>query len=198
MDKATAELRQDGHADIPTLATPRLLLRGWNEDDIEPYVALCGSQRVMSYIGGGRPLSRDEVHERLGRIDPFWAQHGFGLFSVVQESTGDFIGMCGFSLPTFAPQIMPAVEIGWRLAENVWNQGYATEAAAAILDWGFATNDFPEVVAIVQRNNIRASHVVRRLGMVEGMAMSVGPTNVATTLYRLTEARWQEAARVGR
>jgi RimJ/RimL family protein N-acetyltransferase len=59
----------------------------------------------------------------------------------------------------------PALEVGWRLAPSTWGQGYATEAAQAAVDWGFAHRDAAEIVAVTAVSNLASQAVMRRIGM---------------------------------
>ena len=49
----------------------------------------------------------------------------------------------------FLPEVLPAVEVGWRLARDAWGRGYATEAARAALAFGFEEHAMAEIIAIV-------------------------------------------------
>jgi RimJ/RimL family protein N-acetyltransferase len=62
------------------------------------------------------------------------------------------------------------IEIGWRLARKAWGQGYASEAARAVLAYGFETLDLPEILAITTATNTRSQAVMRRLGMTHNPA----------------------------
>ena len=108
------------------------------EGDLDAYAALCADPEVMQYIGDGSTRTRSQCAEQLRSFEQTWDERGFGLFAMELASTGDLIGFAGLALPAFLPEIMPAVEIGWRLARRYWQQGYATEAAQAVLAFGFS------------------------------------------------------------
>ena len=74
-------------------------------------------------------------------------------------ATGELIGFAGLAIPDFLPEIMPAVEIGWRLARAHWGHGYATEAARAALAFGF---ERVELDRVVQRAHGRQRRVGQR------------------------------------
>jgi ribosomal-protein-alanine N-acetyltransferase len=71
------------------------------------------------------PLTRAESDAMIDRIEAHFDEHGFGLWALEVEETGEFIGFTGFSTPRFPAHFMPAVEIGWRLARSAWGRGYA-------------------------------------------------------------------------
>ena len=68
-------------------------------------------------------------------------QHGFGMFALELRATGELIGFTGLAVPQFLPEVMPAVEIGWRLGRAFWRRGLTTEAAAAALRFGLIDRD---------------------------------------------------------
>lgn len=153
------------HLEAPRLNTPRLTLRQWVSDDIRPFAEMCADAEVMRWIGSGRTLSMEESRSAVERIASFWDRNGFGLFAVEVKASGAFAGFCGLSIPTFLPEILPAVEIGWRLARGVWGQGYATEAAGACLRFGFSEAGLDEIISIHQIGNDASERIMKKLGM---------------------------------
>lgn len=77
-------------------------------------------------------LSYEETEEFYNRIQNEFDQKGWGLYAVEIKSTGEFIGYVGLHEIGFEADFTPGVEIGWRLAADYHNQGYATEAARAV------------------------------------------------------------------
>ncbi len=118
---------------IPTLETERLRLRPWRDDDLDAYVALCGDPEVMRWIGArGAALTPNESADQLAGFRQRWSDEGFGLWCAAPLETDECIGFVGFAVPRFLPEILPCVEIGWRLAQSSWGQGYATEGARRV------------------------------------------------------------------
>ena len=87
-----------------------------------------------------KPLGRAESDAMVGRLEARWASDGFGFAVAERRADGAFLGMVGLARVQVALPGAPdgAIEVGWRLARAYWGQGYATEAARAWLDWGFA------------------------------------------------------------
>jgi RimJ/RimL family protein N-acetyltransferase len=75
------------------------------------------------------------------------------------------IGFTGLAIPTFLPEILPTVELGWRFARSTWGNGYATEAAKAALDFALVQLRLPDVVSIYQADNRASARIVQKLGM---------------------------------
>lgn len=91
--------------------------------------------------------------------------HGFSLYAVELKSTGEMIGWCGLMIPSFDAHFTPTVEIGWRLASQHWNHGYATEAATAVLKYAFDSLKLKEVVSFTVVDNIRSRRVMEKIGL---------------------------------
>ena len=111
----------------------------------------------------GRGLTRDETQAFLDQQAVIWATAGFGPWLAVERSTARVLGYIGLSVPTFLPEILPAVEIGWRLHPAAWGLGYATEGARAALDEAFATLGLPEVYCVIEPGNTASVRVAERL-----------------------------------
>ncbi|MFF2348251.1 GNAT family N-acetyltransferase [Kitasatospora sp. NPDC058115] len=144
------------------LCTDRLLLRGWRASDLEPWAAVNADPEVREHLGD--VLTRAQSDASVARFRADFGRRGYGWWAVEVRATGEFIGFAGLDdvddgLP------FTGVEIGWRLARAAWGHGYATEAARAVLAFGFGTLALPEVLAVTTARNLRSQAVMRRLGM---------------------------------
>jgi RimJ/RimL family protein N-acetyltransferase len=147
------------------LETPRLRLRAWRPSDRAPFAALNADRAVMRFIGDGRPLDRAASDALLGRLEAHWREHGFGLWAAELRDTGALAGFVGLAIPSFLPSVLPAVEVGWRLAREHWGRGYATEGARAALGHGLGTLGLAQILSIVHPGNARSIRVAEKLGM---------------------------------
>ncbi|MFD3421827.1 GNAT family N-acetyltransferase [Streptomyces decoyicus] len=145
--------------------TERLRLRMWRDADLDPLAALDGNPKVMRYIGDGSPLTRDQAAGSLARLRNGWQERGFGRFAVDVQETGEFAGWVGLSVPDFLPEVLPAVEIGWRLRQEHWGRGYAPEAAREVLAFGFEDVGLQEIISIADVRNQASLRVMTKLGM---------------------------------
>jgi len=150
----------------PVLETERLLLRGWRDEDLEPYAALCADPQVMRWLGPkGTPMTREQSAEQLAFFRRHWDEHGFGLWCVTAKPDDTCLGFVGLAVPTFLPEILPAVEIGWRLAAPAWGHGYATEGARAVVTYAFDTVGLDRIVSVTRRPNRGSWNIMEKLGM---------------------------------
>ncbi|MFF3755776.1 GNAT family N-acetyltransferase [Streptomyces sp. NPDC002185] len=148
------------------ILTPRLLLRRWNDDDLVPMAEINADPEVMRWIGDGSVRDLEETAEAIERYEEEWDEEGFGLFAVEILGSGELIGFAGLSVPDFLPEVLPAVEIGWRLGRPYWGQGYASEAAHAVLEFALQDRGLDRVIAIAHTGNRASENVMRKLGMV--------------------------------
>jgi RimJ/RimL family protein N-acetyltransferase len=163
------------------IETERLLLRAWQPSDEAPFAALNADPDVTRYLSG--PMRRDESDELLARIRGHWQEHGFGLYAVEVKQSGAFIGFVGLAIPSFLPDVLPAVEVGWRLAREHWGNGYATEGARASLRHGFEELGLRQIVSIIDPRNAASVRVAQRLEMRRGRDRIHPVTRVRLAVY---------------
>ncbi|MFD3554692.1 GNAT family N-acetyltransferase [Streptomyces goshikiensis] len=147
------------------IRTPRLLLRRWTDDDLVPLSEINADPEVMRWIGDGSTLDLDQTAEDIERFEDEWDDEGFGLFAVELLASGELIGVVGLSVPEWLPEVLPAVEITWRLGRSYWGQGYASEAAQATLEFALQDRGLDRVIAINRAGNDDSENVIRKLGM---------------------------------
>ena len=123
------------------LETERLRLREWLPEDREPLAAMNAARRVMEFFP--HPLSRAESDAFFDRIVAEWAESSRGLYAVERRGDGRLIGLTGLHRAAFEASFTPCIEIGWRFVAEVWGQGYATEAARAVLHDAFGRLGLP-------------------------------------------------------
>ena len=145
------------------LQTERLLLRTWRAEDREPFAVMNADPVVMEHFPS--TLTRAQSDGGADSIEAHFTRHGFGLWAVEVPGVTAFAGFVGLAVPSFDANFIPCVEIGWRLGVDYWGRGYATEAARAVLTYGFETLDLREIVSFTVPGNARSIRVMERLGM---------------------------------
>jgi RimJ/RimL family protein N-acetyltransferase len=150
---------------VTTIETARLVLRRWRETDVAPLAAINADPEVMRWIGGGTVRSQEQTRASIGSWEQAWDKRGLGLFAVEVRATGELAGLTGLAIPDFLPEVLPAVEIGWRFGRQFWSQGLGTEAARAALRFGFADRDLDRIISIIQVGNGGSERIAQKLGM---------------------------------
>lgn len=141
----------------PMIETERLLLRPLRVSDVDVFVELHADPQVNRFVGS---FSRQQALERLTAIERQWAERGHGLCAIELKSSGEFIGRSGLQYW----EQFDEVELGWTLRADHWGHGFATEAALACLDWGFAELDDDYFTALIRAGNDASVRVAARLG----------------------------------
>ena len=145
------------------LSTDRLGLRRWIAADEEVFIGMNQDPQVMEFFP--KLLSPEDSLAMIGRIDACLDANGYGLFAVEHRATREFLGFTGFSHPSFESSFTPCVEIGWRLKQSAWGQGYATEAAKACLQYGFEVVGVGAIYSFTSLTNLRSQNVMQKIGM---------------------------------
>ena len=156
------------------LATERLVIRPYREDDAMALHEVFGSPEVMKWTPS--PPSKDvaETTQRLGRTMAFTARQppGMGLWALERKDSSEFLGRVGlFPVEGKGPE----VEVAYELAPRIWGHGYATEAARALVEYGFGELDLRRIVALILPDNARSRKVASKCGLtLEGPARFYG------------------------
>lgn len=161
----------------PRIETPRLVIRPFTRNDLEPLAAIFAHPEVMRFIGDG-PISEQETVEWLERWMPMVERTGYGHLAVTLRGTGAVIGRCGPVMRELP--IGREIEISYLLARERWGCGYATEAAAAVRDYGLGELGQRRLVSLIAHGNSASEGVAKRIGMlIEGSLEFHGrPCNV--------------------
>ena len=177
-----------------TIETERLRLRNWREEDAEPFIRHLNTPAVMRWLGGVRTpeQQRESVRERF---ISWQEEFGFTFWVVERKQDGELLGFCGLKIADDPESpVEGELEIGWRLREDVWGQGYAKEAAMASLDYAFDTLGAERVVALTVQGNEPSWGLMVRLGMArredldyEGAFWAEGPVIV----YEMKREQWR-------
>jgi len=149
---------------LPSLETPRLLLRPWRDEDLAPFAALNADRRVMEFFPS--TLTRVESDTFAERIRAHFAEWGYGLWAAEVPGVVPFVGFVGLQWTTFEAAFTPALEVGFRLAAECWGRGYATEGGRAALRFAFEQAGLEEVVSFTAEVNPRAPRAIEKLGLV--------------------------------
>ena len=145
------------------IESPRLLLRGWKEEDFVPFAEMNRNPSVMEFFL--HPLSEEESRSLFDTVRNEFLRCGYGGYALERKSDGAFVGFTGFHNFAFDVDFAPGIEILWRLGREYWGQGYATEAAKACLAYAEEKLPFSTVRAFTSLPNKRSQRVMRKIGM---------------------------------
>lgn len=176
---------------VPVLRTERLRLRGWRDDDLDALAAMNADPEVMRYFPAC--LEREQSASMMQRNAAHIERHGFAWWALEVPGVTAFAGAASLLMPGFEAHFTPCLEIGWRLPRAHWGKGYASEAAAAVVDFAFGEAQLDALVAFTAVANERSRKVMARLGMTYREEDDFGHPTLALdhplrhhVLYRLT------------
>lgn len=121
--------------------------------------ALFNLEQVRQYLFDDQETSHDAVEEMVGASQAAFEERGFGLFAVLPLKGEEIVGFCGF----WPQKVLP--EIIYGLHPQHWGKDLTTEAASAVLDWGFREHGFDEVYAGADVPNMASIRVMQKIGM---------------------------------
>ncbi len=187
MDRMARTTRA-GATVIPTLTTDRVVLRPFVPEDIDALAVLHAEESFWWYpLRAG--MTRDQTSLFLDRMLARYESDGFGIEALIERASGRMIGWAGLAVPHFLPEVLPAVEVGWRLSRDQWGKGLATEAGAAAVDFGFTQGGLTRIVSIYEPENVASGRVMARLGFTHCVTTQ-GPRGEEVAVMELRKERW--------
>lgn len=145
---------------IPTLTTDRLILRAFEQRDLDQYAPIVGDPEVTKHLGDGHALSREEAWRQVAVILGHWMLFGYGLWAVEERATGALIGRIGCQ----QPEGWPGFEIAYTLGRSYWGRGYAREGAAAALAFAREVLGRTSIISVIRPANAGSIRVAQSLG----------------------------------
>lgn len=180
------------------ITTERLILRTWDESDLDAFMEATNTPAVMRWLGG--VWSREDHEAGFARITGYQRDFGHTFWIVEDRASGELLGFCGLKRVNSpgAGDLTGTAEVGWRLRESAWGKGIAKEAAIASLDLAFGRFGYSEVVAITVEGNGASQGLMRRLGMQRRADLDyIDPRHVddlgGALVWSIAAGDWPEA-----
>jgi len=161
---------------VPEVQTERLVMRGFGEDDLDEWAAICSVGEVTRWLGDPDGLSREDAWRRMAYFVGHWELRGFGQWALIERETGKLVGRTGL----LQPEAWPGLEVGWLIAQEHWGRGFAPEAGRASMEWAREELGADHIISLIEDDNQRSARVAEKLGMkVEGR------TRIVNDLYEV-------------
>ena len=174
--------------------TERLRLREWRKGDREEFVRHLNTPAVMRWLGG---VQEEQTYiAAFDRLDGYQRDFGHTFWIVERKSDDALLGFCGLKrVNSSGATCTGDFEIGWRLREDSWGQGFAKEAAIASLDLAFDRFGAPHVIALTVPGNLSSQGLMKRLGMTRREDLDFederyGPDLNPCIVYRIEARDW--------
>ncbi|MGB3816002.1 MAG: GNAT family protein [Shinella sp.] len=175
--------------DCPILLSPRLVMRAPHEEDIDALAHLANNANIANMVARmPHPYTVADAADFVRRTRA--GAIGKCVYAITKADNGAFLGCCGIE----PHEDGRTVELGYWLGEPHWNQGYATEAAHALIDMVFRTRDIEQIDARCRVMNIPSRRVIQKCGFqfqATGMVQSLAVGGmVPVEWYRLDRKTW--------
>jgi RimJ/RimL family protein N-acetyltransferase len=168
------------------IETERLVLRPLQLADFDAFAEFARDPYAARFLGG--PQARSVAWRSFMTMAGAWHLQGISMFSVLLRTSGEWIGRVG----PWYPDGWPGTEVAWGILPRYWGKGYATEAAAASMDWAFDTLGWEDVIHTIDPRNEASIQVARKLGAESrGMGRLPAPYDaVPVAIWGQTREQW--------
>jgi len=169
------------------LETPRLILRPPRMEDFDAWAAFLEDETATKFIGGTQP--RPTAWRTFMCMCGAWSMTGIAMFSVIEKSSGKWVGRLG----PWYPEGWPEHEVGWGIAREHWGKGYASEGAAAAMDYAFDVLGWTSVIHCIDERNLASQGVAKRLGStyLRRVSMPVPYDHMPVDAWGQTREQWK-------
>jgi RimJ/RimL family protein N-acetyltransferase len=144
--------------------TERLQCRRLTPDDFQAMLEVYGDADAMRWVGDGSPITEDGVRRWIEVTENNYQKRGYGMFALVEKSTGKVIGFCGIVHPGGQQE----AEVKYAFLRSYWGQGFATEAVGELIKYGEQKHGLTYMIATVAPENLASQSVLSKVGMSKG------------------------------
>ncbi|MDO1557922.1 GNAT family N-acetyltransferase [Brevundimonas sp. 2R-24] len=164
------------------IETERLILRPTQAEDFKGWAEMMADPETARFIGGVQPAA--QAWRGMMTMAGAWHLTGVAMFSVIEKATGRWVGRLG----PWTPLGWPGTEVGWGLHRAAWGKGYATEGAAAAMDYAFDVLGWNEVIHCIDPENTPSARVAERLG-----SRMIGPVTMPPPFEHMPVNAWGQS-----
>ena len=182
----------DSSIDTLQIETSRLILRVPRLADLDPFAAMMADEETTRFIGG--VAAREMTWRVLMSMVGAWHATGVSMFSVIEKSTGRWVGRLG----PWRPEGWPGTEVGWAIVRDCWGRGYATEGAEAAMDFASDRLGWTEIIHTIAPDNLSSQQVARKLGSRNRGPGRLPPpfADARVDIWGQTRAEWKARRRL--
>jgi [ribosomal protein S5]-alanine N-acetyltransferase len=173
------------------LETERLFLRPLREEDLENEFSVVGNSDTMSFYP--RPYTKQEVLDIIAKNIRTFEESGYGLFALLHKHSSEYIGDCGITVQIIDGE--EEFEVGYRVRREYWGQGFAPEAARAVVDYGFKKLRLSKLCSYMAKDHHQSRRTAEKAGMtLQKEFRNPRNRNILTTVYAVYNQDEQVAA----
>lgn len=146
------------------IETKRLYLRPINEGDDQDFFELDSNPKVHEFLGNNPVTSIEQSRDYIKSILQQYKDYGIGRLAIIKKDTGEFVGWSGLKFERVVRKEFDYYDLGYRLKEEFWGHGYATEAAIASLNYGFNDIKLKEICAAAASKHKASNIILEKIG----------------------------------
>ncbi|MGH3661258.1 MAG: GNAT family N-acetyltransferase [Micromonosporaceae bacterium] len=169
---------------VPSIVTERLILRCWQPADLAPYAAMNEDPETMAHLNG--TMDHAATERLVTHLIGMWHLRGFGMWAIELRQDGSFAGRAGL----YQTSQWPDPEVAWSIRRDLWSQGLATEAGAAVLRFGFTECGLDRIISLPSPDNTPSVRVAEKLGLSFEKIATVGPWK-DSAIYAVSRKLWR-------
>ena len=147
------------------LNTKRLILRPITMDDAQDFYEMDSNPKVHRYLGNNPVTSIEQSRGFIKSILIQYKDYGVGRLAMVKKDTGEFVGWSSLKYEREVRKEFNYYDLGYRLKETYWGNGYATESALASLDYGFKDLQLKKICAAAVTDHLVSNHILKKIGL---------------------------------
>ncbi|WP_299523076.1 GNAT family N-acetyltransferase [Winogradskyella sp.] len=147
------------------LETKRLFLRPITKNDAQDFFEMDSNPKVHIFLGNNPVTSIEQSKSKIKGVLQQYKDYGVGRLAMIKKDTGEFVGWSGLKFERELRKEFDYYDLGYRLKETFWGNGYATEAAIASLNYGFRDLNLEEICAAAHVNHIASNTILKKVGM---------------------------------
>jgi RimJ/RimL family protein N-acetyltransferase len=178
------------------MQTSRMSLRLFTATDAHYFKELDSDPAVMTWLTGGVPSTDEQVKASSERVLALQEKHQnrFGIWLAFLKDTHEFMGWFLFRPDKKDPENTHVIELGYRLKQKFWRQGFASEGSERFLELGFQEYQVDEIFAITMLGNVGSQAVMKKIGMrflYDYMEVEMPMEDKRAVRYSLKRSDWR-------
>jgi RimJ/RimL family protein N-acetyltransferase len=144
------------------LETQRLVLRRLTTDDADFILELMNEPSFIRFVADrGLRTTADAAQFLRERLLPSYEQFGFGFYRVALKESGEPVGICGL----VKRETLEHADVGFSILQRFCGQGFAYEAAAAVMDYGRTQLGLATIIGVTAPDNQISRRLLEKLGL---------------------------------
>ncbi len=163
----------------------RLWYRHITLEDVEDMFELDSNPRVHKFLGKNPVTTRSQSEDIINDLISQYETYHIGRSAMIRKSDNAFIGWSGLKFETKLRPEFDYYDIGYRLKESHWAQGYATESAIASLIYGFNQLKLDKICGAAEVEHVVSNHILQKIGLKKGMPF----------VFEGTKCNWYELSK---